>query len=517
MARNPVARMPLSPRGLLTTAAVLALLTSLAAIAGCANRRSVQAAAADDIRGLATHSPTISQPIVLVEHLQPAEPVEVGDDELPAGSVEHPNESLQELELLALSWNPALNRLRQEATAAQAKVSYIDELPDPTIGVNVFAHPIETAAGSQRANLSVAQMIPWLGRLDAQSQRACFEAQAAEQIYEVERLKVVGDVRATWYRLYTLQKQLEANRDHQKLLESLLAVANSRVATGKASQGDVLLGTLEFSKLEGQVLTLNQQVSSTKAELNRLTGRMTEYPLHAPLQIDVSLPPWSHAMLRQVAWEEQPEVGAAQLQAEASKWGIEVARLQRRPNLSLSASWFAIDDNRPTPSIVDVGRDAWAIGAQVSVPLWRHKYDAIEEEAARRHAASHATVDEAMLRYDSLLRDLWEKAKAADETSQLYRETLLPLAQLTMKADQVSYRNGTIDFNRVIQGFRTVVTLNLGYHRAVGELAVVLARIQQAVGTDLLGNRVPVPAPGVLTNQPSTANHVRDTDPASQR
>ena len=62
-----------------------------------------------------------------------------------------------------------------------------------------------------------------------------------------------------------------------------------------------------------------------------------------------------------------------------------------------------------------------------------------------------------------------------------------------------------------------MVTLNLGYHRAVGELAVVLARIQQAVGTDLLGNRVPAPAPGVLTNQPSTANHVRDTDPASQR
>lgn len=394
-------------------------------------------------------------------------------------------ESLAELESLSQAMNPRLLRLAQEASAAEAKTQYVDKLPDPTIGANIFGHPIETAAGSQRANMSVMQMVPWLSRLDAQSQQAFFEALSMQQQYEAERLRVVGDVRALWYRLYVIGKQIETNRANQAVLAPLIEVANARVSTGQAAQGDVLLGTLELSRLEEQLLTLNQQLTSTKAELNRVVGRDADYPVAVSSTLEPSLPDWSHAMLRQIAWEQQPEIAAAELLTQATSWGLEVAKLKRRPDFSLSASWFAMDDNRPASTIVDVGRDAWAIGAQVSVPLWHHKYDAIENEAAWKHSASHASVEDTRLRYDSLLRDLWERAKTAHETAQLYQTTLLPQARQTLNADQQSYSNGTVEFDRVVRDFRSVLALELGYQQAIGELAIAIARIQQAVGTDL--------------------------------
>ena len=410
----------------------------------------------------------------------------------------HASESLAELESLAQAMNPRLLRLAQEASAAEAKTGYVDKLPDPTIGANIFGHPIETAAGSQRANMSVMQMVPWLSRLDAQSQQAFFEALSMRQQYEAERLRVVSEVRVLWYRMYVLGKQIETNRANQSVLTPMIEVANARVATGQAAQGDVLLGTLELSRLEEQLLILQQQLVTAKAELNRVVGRDADHPVEVPSTLEPSLPAWSHGMLRQIAWEQQPEIAAAELLTQATLWGLEVAKLKRRPDLSLSASWFAMDDNRPASTVVDVGRDAWAIGAQVTVPLWHHKYDAIEDEAAWKHSASHASVEDARLRYDSLLRDLWERAKTAHETAQLYQTTLLPQARQTLNSDQQSYSNGTVEFDRIVRDFRSVLTLELGYEQAIGELAITLARIQQAVGTDLAINpseayRLPLP------------------------
>lgn len=469
----------------------------LLASAGCAVRRQVpqrppELGAIRVIpREVVAHHAGLAEPsVALVTHQSDGELADtVQDPGDPIAVNENIGDAplrLAQFEALAQSMNPGLRRLGQEVAAAEARTAHIGKLPDPTLGANFFTHAIETAAGSQRAKLTLMQMIPWLRRLDAQAQQAYFEALALQQAHEAERLKVVADVRTLWSRLYVLQKQVETSRTIQQILQPLIDSATGRVLTGQASQADVRLGTLALSRIEEEIINYNQQIASTKAELNRVVGRDSDHPIEIPNRLESSLPDWSHGMLRQIAWEQQPEIAAAELRTQATSWGIEVARLQRRPNVSLSASWFGIDDNRPASPSVDVGRDAWSLGAQVSLPLWHHKNDAQEDEAAWKHSASHASVDETKQRYDWLLLDLWEKAKAAKETATLYQATLQPQAQETLDIDQESYANSAIEFDRLMQDVRNVLMAELGYHRALGELAALLARIQQAVGTDLV-------------------------------
>jgi len=406
-------------------------------------------------------------------------------------------ERLAELEAVALGGNPAVLRLEQQVQAAWAKTEHIDRLPDPTVSANLFVSPIETAAGSQRANLNVAQMIPWLERLDAKAQQACCEAMAVQQALDAQRLAVVADVRAAWFRLFVLGRQIETTRANQQLLESLIEVATARVATGTASQGDVLLGTLEISRLEEQIILWQQQIESTKAELNRVLGREAASPVSVPESLDVDLPKWSHELLARIAFEHQPAIEAARLRTHATRWGVEVARLERRPNFAVNASWFAIDNNRPASPIVDVGQDAWSLGAQVSLPVWRQKYDALENEANWKHQASHATVEEVTRQFDSRLRDLWEQAVAADRTRQLYAETILPQARQTLDADQQSYASGAVEFDRVVRDVRNVLTLQDGLYRATGQLATALARIEEAIGGAVAVGAEPLPVSGM--------------------
>ena len=411
--------------------------------------------------------------IVLVQQLEPS------------GSL---SDSLASLEWIATSNNPRLQRLQRETDAAWARTRYQDKLPDPTVGANIFAAPIETAAGSQRANLSLTQMIPWLDRLDAQAQQACFEAMVMQQMYAAEKLRVIGDVRASYYRLYVLQKQVQTIEANQALLKGLIEVINARLANSQATQGDVLLGTLEYSRLQEQLVTLRQQIRTTQAEINRLTNRPSETPIDLRETIPVGRADWSIETLRSIAWERQPAILAAHLRTNATRWGMEVADLQRRPNFSLGASWYLIEGNRPPSTIVDVGQDAWSVGATMSIPLWHEKYDAMRDEATWKHFASRAEVQELERQFDSQLLSLLAQARSAEETAKLYEETIIPQAEQTLRADQSSLTNGTVEFDRVIEDFRNLLTLEFGYHRAVGELATSLARIQQAVGIDLVSD-----------------------------
>ena len=405
---------------------------------------------------------------------------------LPA--VDEDERQLAQLEAEAVRGNRTLLRISREYEAARARSNYVGELPDPTVGGNLFISPIETAAGSQRANLTFSQKVPSLARLDAQSQQACLEAMAIQQAYVAEQLKLVSEIRVRWYKLYLIARRLETTKANQRLLESLIEVANAKVATGDATQGDVLAATVELGKLQEQLISLRRRRESTVAEINRLVGRDSAVPIEPPARIDGSVPEWNHEMLRTIAWQQQPEIIAANIRTQATHWGLQVARLKRRPDFTLNASWFGIEGNRPTPNIVDVGQDAWAIGASMTLPINRRKYDAIEREASWKHQAAHASAEEVKQRYDSLLRELWEQAKAAHDTAKLYDSSILPQARDTVEADQESYANGEVEFDRLIRNARNLLTLEVSYHRAVTEAASSLARIRQACGSDLADN-----------------------------
>lgn len=405
----------------------------------------------------------------------------------------HPqaDETLLDLEAFALANNPTLRRMQHEAGAAWAKTGYVSMLPDPAVSTMFFTPPMNFEPDRQLGEVQVMQMIPWLGRLKAEAQRAHMEALVAETQYQAEQLRIIGDIRATWFKLYVLRKQIETTEADQAQLESLVTTANARIRTGDAQPGDVLMATLELSSLQEQLLGYRQQIEATSAELNRLVGRDASLPIAPPAKIDVEFPEWSHELLRQIAMENQPELNAARLRTAATRWGIEIARLKRRPDLTFGVGWVVMD--APGATMPDAGRDSLTLGVSSNIPIWQRKFDAMVSEASREHYAAHASEDEISLRLDALLRDLWEQARASQKTVELYETSILPQARQTFEADQKSLVNNTVTFDRVIRDYRTLLNLELGHHKALGQLATTLVRIRQTAGIDLLASSEPRP------------------------
>lgn len=479
------------------TAIPLSLLLGALAVAGCAVERraaaplfpphraasvSEQAADRDTLRTASRAAPVDSKAVVQRAAYQaPARAAR--DTAASAGVI--PDE-LTSLVTIALASNPRLLQMQQEAAAAWERVRYADSLPDPEVGAMAVVPPMHFADGRQTAVVAFRQSIPWLQRLNAREQRACFEAWALDAAWQAERLRTIADVKVAYYRLYVLQHQLRINRENRQLIELLINVATQRVAAQAATEGDVLLGTLELSRLEEQRLGLNERDAALRASINRLLNRPAETPVRAPDELSLPEPTWTLETLRQTAWSRQPDIAAAQLRTQAASWGIRIAELERRPDVTVNLEWMVMQPRKEPGMPAFGGDDSVQIGAMVNVPLWHEKYNAMRDEAVRDSIARQFSLADVQRQYEAMLAELLEQARAASRVAALYNFTMLPQARQTFEADQRAYVGpGTVEFDRVIEDFRTVLTLEEGYHRAMGEWAIALARIEQAIAQDL--------------------------------
>lgn len=392
-------------------------------------------------------------------------------------------QTLQKLIQLGVVSNPKLQKLSYQARAAWARIPQLRSLPDPTVSSNVYIHPIETAAGSLRANVIVAQKFPWWHRLSLQGKQAAVNAQAADQLFAAARLQVISMIESSYYQLYILGQKIRINNTNREYLKSLVRIANAKVSVGQASQGDVLRATLELSRLTVELEKLEQKVVGAKANLNALLNRRPDAPLPMPKEIT---PPnvreWKVAPLLAQAGANQPELIAAALREEAARVGIDVARLQRIPDVTLSAGWTGIEDNRPATNVVDVGRDAWAVGVSVNIPLWHPKYRAMEKEASSRLQAAILGRTSLLRRFEAAIADTLQEARSAQKIVEIYQGAILPQAKQTLETDSQSYQQGKVEFDRVISDFRNLVTLESAYHENLGRQAIAVARLVQLIG-----------------------------------
>ncbi len=439
-------------------------------------------------------------PAQFAEWVEPyAVPVTSATQGAEVGAVEAVD-NLESAVRTALAVHPELARLRAVARESWSRVPQVTSLPDPTALGTVYGEPMRMAEGEARGRFMISQAIPSLKRLDAQGQQATFEALMNQQAALAAEQRITADIREAWYRLYLLGELLRINDSNERLIESLLTTATAQVEVGRATSGDVILATLEQSRIEEERLRLRQQVASRTAVLNRLLNRPADTTvtlpdsLDQPESSDTVDPSTSHRQiaadlsldrLRAIAGQNQPEIALAELRTQATAWGIRVAKLQRIPDLMLSYEHMLMRMN-PGAS----GSDPWQLGAGITLPIWNAKYDAIRRQAAERHLAAHAGTEEVIRANEALLLDLIEQATAAERTATLYRETILPQIRQVLDADQRAYGQSAVEFERVIANARNLLVAESAYHRAVVDRAIALARLEQAIGT-----RLPQPVP----------------------
>jgi outer membrane protein TolC len=144
-----------------------------------------------------------------------------------------------------------------------------------------------------------------------------------------------------------------------------------------------------------------------------------------------------------------------------------------------------IDIGAGTTDHTEDGRNAWMASVGVEIPLWRKKLRAAEAEAFIRIKASEHLYENLANETLSRIQALYFEMETAKEQIDLYKNTLLPQAEQALKASEIGYLAGKVDFLNLLDSERMILMIKNGYFKVFSEYGKSLAKLGRLVGKDL--------------------------------
>jgi outer membrane protein TolC len=385
----------------------------------------------------------------------------------------------------ALSQNPQIKAARNEWEAALKVVPQAKSLPDPVLSYSFFGQSIETRLGPQRNKFSLSQKFPFFGKLSLKGEIAKSTASLFEEQYNVVKADIVLSVKKAYFSLFWFDNALKITNEEKEVLQRLAQIAQRKYETGKGNQQDVLKAHLEISRVTDKILLLKQGRKGIIAGLNSLLNRPPDSFLG---EIEEFKTPELKVELEDLyAWarEFRPELRKARYFIEKNEKSLKLAKKNYFPDFKIMFDY--IDIGAGTTTNANDGRNSWMASIGINIPIWRGKLRASEAEAAIKIEASQEGYKNIESKTLSRVNELFFEVKTASEQVNLYKYSLIPQAEQSLKASEVGYLAGKVDFLNLLDSERMLLQIKIGYFKSIADLGKSLAQLERVVGKDLTG------------------------------
>lgn len=387
------------------------------------------------------------------------------------------SQSPDELLEIAVASNQELKIFKKEYQAALEKAPQVSQLPNPELGLGVFILPVETRLGPQRGRISISQMFPWFGTLQAQEDWAITEAKAKFERIAATELELKYRIRLAYFALYELHASQAIIQRNIVLFQSLKSLSETKVSSGQATLANVLRLDLKIDELTQRLRLLENRKRKPIAEINQILQRDVQTPIVLPDSLVAANLTINRETLLSEIRESHPMVKMYQFQQEASETAIHANVLQGKPSFGIGADYINTGTRTDAfPS--NNGRDAFLVSAKVSIPLYRKKYQAKAREEQFRIEAIEARKQETI----SLFETMIEKALTDHEEARLALELYQKQIRTTQSAINIleaAYAVQSASFDELLQLEVSLIEYELLQLKAVVKNHLAKAEIER--------------------------------------
>jgi outer membrane protein, heavy metal efflux system len=318
--------------------------------------------------------------------------------------------------------------------------------------------------------------LPWWGTLEARTEVARAEAEAASHDVEALRLHVAALARGAYSDWVFVHRALEINAANAAVVGELRNIARVRYATAQAPQEDVLQADVSRTMLRQQRLELERQKTVIQARMNALLDRRPQEPMPEPVELpDVaSLPAEELLAERALAHPQLRELEAEENAAQARE---HLEEKERYPKFGVSAGYNNMwSDPAQRPMV----------GFSITVPVDQEKYRAAIDAARAQARRSASVLEDQRATVLANLASAYASAREAAQSLALYRDELVPLVRATLEVARSEYSSGRGDFFNVLIAEQRRLDTEIGLARMQSEYYQRLAQLDQASGGGLL-------------------------------
>lgn len=398
-----------------------------------------------------------------------------------------PELSLAEALRTAVDGNPGLAELRERALAAAQVPSQAGTLPDPKLNFNALNLPVDTFSRSQEAmtqmQFGVSQSFPFPGTLRLRREAATYEAEAASLSVDEARLRLLRDVKKTWWELAYLDRAMAIIRDNLTLIDQFIDIANTKYGVGKGLQQDVLLGQVERGRLHDRMLQLQGMRGVMAARLNALLARPQNTLVALPERIDDSLPtlPVPGRFISE-AEQQRPLLAVLENKVKAAEANRDLAKKSLYPNFSLGANYGLRSGQNPNGSS---RADFFSVMLSVEIPLYAgSKQRRLVSQRSAELSAQHDALLDTRNQVSAEVQAAWYAFQQAQEQSQLFRGGIIPQSRQTVESMLAGYQVNKVDFLNLVQSQISLYNFEQQYWRALTQARQALADLAAASGQE---------------------------------
>ncbi|MEW5807088.1 MAG: TolC family protein [Acidobacteriota bacterium] len=385
---------------------------------------------------------------------------------------------LDSLILYAIEHNPELESLRKQIEAANSRIPQARALEDPMFEIEVDSVPIDTINLSEAMQIkyTATQRMPFRGKLSLQGDIASKSAIALKDIFHDREREIISKVKKSYYKIYLADKSIQINRENKKIMTELEEIARTKYSVGEGTQQDVLKALVELINLDNELILLEQEMESARAELNRLLNRPSLAPIGMPRNFEYKELKISIDSLQKAALERRPILTSLQNMIEMNKLALALSKKQYYPDFSTGFSYGQ----------TNMGRDRWSLMVGLNIPLWYRKkqaYGVIEAENNLKSSMADYEAARNLVLFE--VRDSYLRVSSSFKKLELYKDGIIPQAEQSFKSAIAGYKTNLIDFLTLLDNWRTLLRFWLDYHSLLAQYQQDLSDLEFAVGGTL--------------------------------
>jgi len=394
--------------------------------------------------------------------------------------------TLKQAEILAVQQNPGLAATGRQAEAMSNVSAQVGSLPDPILSLNALNLPVDsfstTAENMTQLQMGISQAIPFPGKLGLRASVADFMADAAALDVDEFKLRLIAQVKASWWNIFYLDHALETVLRNQQLLRQFIRIAETKYKVGQGLQQDVLLAQLELSKLLDVAIQLKSARKQQAARFNALLNRPARLPITLPRTANESLPTLaSEKELAELAIKYRPLLAKHERFIDAAHDRVALAEKDYYPDFNLGGiyglrSGVNPANNRSRP-------DFATIRLSMSLPFFTgskqdHQLDQRKAELARSEFSSQDAKESVLSEVSETLA-AYQRAK---EQTILFKTGIIPQATQTVASMLAGYQVNKVDFLNLVRSQVTLYNYETQYWKVLAEANQSLANLDAAVG-----------------------------------
>ena len=380
--------------------------------------------------------------------------------------------------------NPELKATQREVDMRVARIAPAGAPPDPSLSFGymggVLRPPYFPSASTPDGfrQFGVSQELPFPGKLGLRSTVAATEADAARWNSEDVRVRLIADLKMSYFEYVLADRSLAIVTRNKQLLEQIRDIAESQFRVGKVPQQDVLKAQLEISMLLESAAMIEQERTTAQAALNGLLYRAPDTRVEMQATFDAAPLPGDVQQLRALALDRYPGLRRDEQQIQRGQQGLRLARKEILPDFAVNVATQQMVGGMPWMYGVDV---------MVTVPLfWQRKQRPMIAEAAAALDAGRRMRENTLAQTQSAVTQAYGTASTAERLMRLYTDSILPQARLTLESSIAAYQVGAADFLTLLMNATSVIANELSYEQQQAQYRRALAQLEPYVGMTLI-------------------------------